>query len=88
MTYHGAVLLLSGYQADEAHIIKQYRAIVDKCVAVLLSRQGDLIYSVISVQSRYPTGALWILNRVSSIYDHSHPPQVIIPTGQNFAYVS
>ncbi|KAH9952147.1 hypothetical protein B0H21DRAFT_817869 [Amylocystis lapponica] len=33
MTYHGVVLLLSGYQADEAHIIKQYRAIVDKLSA-------------------------------------------------------
>ncbi|KAH9901427.1 outer membrane protein Iml2/Tetratricopeptide repeat protein 39 [Cubamyces lactineus] len=33
MTYHGVVLLLSGYQADEAHIIKQYRAIVDKLEA-------------------------------------------------------
>lgn len=31
MTYHGVVLLLSGYQADEAHIIKQYTAIVDRC---------------------------------------------------------
>lgn len=30
MTYHGAVLLLSGYQADEARLLKQYRAIVDK----------------------------------------------------------
>lgn len=30
MTYHGVVLLMSGYQADEAHIVKQYRAIVDK----------------------------------------------------------
>jgi hypothetical protein len=30
MTYHGIVLLLAGYQADEAHIVKQYRAIVDK----------------------------------------------------------
>ncbi|KAL0946369.1 hypothetical protein HGRIS_012600 [Hohenbuehelia grisea] len=30
MTYHGAVLLVSGYQADEAHILKQYKAIVDK----------------------------------------------------------
>ncbi|KAL6298596.1 hypothetical protein BKA93DRAFT_830556 [Sparassis latifolia] len=29
MTYHGVVLLLAGYQADEAHIIKQYRAIVE-----------------------------------------------------------
>ncbi|OAX38012.1 hypothetical protein K503DRAFT_866467 [Rhizopogon vinicolor AM-OR11-026] len=30
MTYHGVVLLLAGYQADEAHIIKQYKAIVSK----------------------------------------------------------
>ncbi|KAI8989806.1 outer membrane protein Iml2/Tetratricopeptide repeat protein 39 [Trametes punicea] len=45
ITYHGVVLLLSGYQADEAHIVKQYRAVVDK------------------LESRYPTGSLWILNR-------------------------
>jgi hypothetical protein len=30
MTYHGVVLLLSGYQADEEHILEQYRVIVDK----------------------------------------------------------
>lgn len=30
MTYHGVVLLLAGYQADEAHTLKQYRAIVDR----------------------------------------------------------
>jgi len=30
MTYYGVVLLLLGYQADETHILKQYRAIVDK----------------------------------------------------------
>ena len=30
MTYHGVVLLLAGFQADEDHILKQYRAIVDK----------------------------------------------------------
>ncbi|KAI0309181.1 hypothetical protein OF83DRAFT_1288704 [Amylostereum chailletii] len=30
MSYHGVVLLMSGYQADEQHIFKQYRAIVDK----------------------------------------------------------
>ena len=29
MTYHGVVLLLAGYQADEQHIVKQYQAIVD-----------------------------------------------------------
>ena len=32
MTYYGVVLLTSGYQADEKSIIKQYKAIVDKCV--------------------------------------------------------
>jgi hypothetical protein len=32
MTYYGAVLLMSGYQADEKYILRQYKAIVDKCV--------------------------------------------------------
>ncbi|KAK7036209.1 mitochondrial outer membrane protein [Favolaschia claudopus] len=45
MTFHGVVLLLSGYQADEARIIRRYKAIVD------------------GIESRYPTGSLWILNR-------------------------
>ncbi|THH08276.1 hypothetical protein EW145_g2807 [Phellinidium pouzarii] len=45
MTYHGVVLLMSGYQADEAYIVKQYNAIVE------------------NISSRYPSGALWILNR-------------------------
>lgn len=35
MTYHGVVLLLSGYQADEQHILRQYRAIVDKYACVV-----------------------------------------------------
>ena len=35
MTYYGVVLLMSGYQADERYILKQYRLIVDKCVHVL-----------------------------------------------------
>lgn len=30
MTYYGIVLLLSGYQADEAHIVKQDRSIVEQ----------------------------------------------------------
>lgn len=29
MTYHGVVLLMSGWQADSNHILRQYRAIVD-----------------------------------------------------------
>lgn len=30
MTYYGVILLLAGYQADEAHILKQYRAMIDR----------------------------------------------------------
>ncbi|KLO11975.1 hypothetical protein SCHPADRAFT_876147 [Schizopora paradoxa] len=30
MTYHGVILNFSGFQADEAHIVKQYQAIVEK----------------------------------------------------------
>lgn len=30
MTYYGVVLLLTGYQADEAHILKQYGAMIDR----------------------------------------------------------
>lgn len=32
MTYHGGVLLLSGYQANEAKILSEYQIIVDQCV--------------------------------------------------------
>jgi len=32
MTYHGVVLLLTGWQADEAHIVKQYDAVLTKSV--------------------------------------------------------
>ncbi|KAI0290652.1 hypothetical protein B0F90DRAFT_582157 [Multifurca ochricompacta] len=46
MTYYGVVLLMSGYQADEESILKQYKAIVDK------------------LETKYPTGTLWTLNRV------------------------
>ncbi|KAI0077111.1 hypothetical protein K474DRAFT_1662044 [Panus rudis PR-1116 ss-1] len=62
MTYYGVVLLLAGYQADETHILKQYRAIVDK------------------VESRYPTGSLWILNRAKILrmsYDASAAIEVL-----------
>ncbi|KIJ59698.1 hypothetical protein HYDPIDRAFT_140301 [Hydnomerulius pinastri MD-312] len=30
MTYYGVILLVSGYQADEAHIVKQYKGIVNR----------------------------------------------------------
>ncbi|KAG6897584.1 hypothetical protein C0993_007415 [Termitomyces sp. T159_Od127] len=56
MTYHGVVLLLSGYQADEAYIIRQYKAVVD------------------SIESRFPEGALWILNR-AKIMRMSYDPE-------------
>jgi len=45
MSYHGLVLLLSGWQADEEHILKQYRAIAK------------------GTEDKFPTGALWLLNR-------------------------
>jgi len=32
MTYYGVVLLMSGYQADEKYILKQYKSIVHKYV--------------------------------------------------------
>ncbi|KAF8132977.1 hypothetical protein EV363DRAFT_1327081 [Boletus edulis] len=33
MTYYGVVLLLTGYQADEEHIVRQYKGIVNKVSA-------------------------------------------------------
>ncbi|KAJ7722076.1 hypothetical protein DFH07DRAFT_1067489 [Mycena maculata] len=45
MTFHGVVLLMAGYQADEARTLRVYGDIVD------------------SIAARYPTGALWLLNR-------------------------
>ncbi|KAJ7869896.1 hypothetical protein B0H14DRAFT_2726703 [Mycena olivaceomarginata] len=56
MTFHGVVLLLAGYQADEARTVRTYRAIVD------------------GIEARYPTGALWILNR-AKILRMSNDPQ-------------
>ncbi|KAJ6566692.1 hypothetical protein B0H19DRAFT_1138397 [Mycena capillaripes] len=56
MTFHGVVLLLAGYQADEARTIRTYRTIVD------------------GIEARYPTGALWILNR-AKILRMSNDPQ-------------
>lgn len=62
MTYHGGVLLLSGYQADKARIQKQYKAIIDESVFSLYG--SNLIMILNGVESRYPNGALWILNCV------------------------
>ncbi|KAJ3882225.1 hypothetical protein F5051DRAFT_394876 [Lentinula edodes] len=59
MTYHGTVLLLSGYQADEARIIREYEGVVR------------------SIETRYPTGALWILNR-AKIYRMTCDPESAI----------
>lgn len=36
MTYYGVVLLMTGYQADEEHIVRQYKGIVNKCVISLV----------------------------------------------------
>ena len=63
MTYHGVVLLLAGYQADEDHILRQYRAIVDKYVVFRLDYRRISSHTL-RLEARYPTGSLWILNRV------------------------
>ncbi|KAJ7473170.1 mitochondrial outer membrane protein IML2 [Mycena galericulata] len=59
MTFHGVVLLLAGYQADEARTLRTYRAIVD------------------SIEARYPTGALWILNRAKILRMSGDAPGAI-----------
>lgn len=66
MTYHGVILLLTGYQADEEHILKQYRAIVDKSASLRYPNSGAVPLTIHSrrLEARYPTGSLWILNRV------------------------
>ncbi|KAF8575789.1 hypothetical protein K439DRAFT_1419445 [Ramaria rubella] len=59
MTYHGTVLLLSGYQADEAHILKQYRAIVDKLKAKYPSGSLWILNSAKILRMSYdPDGAI------------------------------
>jgi hypothetical protein len=68
MTYYGVVLLTSGYQADEKYIIRQYKAIVDKYVHALLClclRSFLKVNQPRRLEKKYPTGTLWILNRVS-----------------------
>ncbi|CAK5283493.1 unnamed protein product [Mycena citricolor] len=59
MTFHGVVLLLSGYQADEAKTVRTYKTIVD------------------SIQARYPTGALWVLNRAKILRMTGEPDEAI-----------
>lgn len=57
MSYYGVVLLLSGYQADETHILKQYKAIVEK----LAGRYplGSLwILNRVNISSVFPCGRL------------------------------
>lgn len=61
MTYYGVILSLSGYQADEAKIRAQYKAIVDRYVRLF---NKDFNWILYRIETRYPTGAIWILNRV------------------------
>jgi hypothetical protein len=63
MTYRGAVLLFSGYQADEEKLLKEYREIVDRCVTYI-NYSNHMVNMNHRVDKRYPEGALWILNRV------------------------
>lgn len=62
MTYYGFILSLSGYQADEPSIIARYKAIVDRYILFIFIRFQNL--TLYRIETRYPVGALWILNRV------------------------
>ena len=65
MTYHGTVLLLSGWQADENHILRQYRAILDRYASPspLLFIPSLAKPHLRSLESHYPSGTLWTLHR-------------------------
>ena len=71
MSYHGVVLLLSGYQADEAQTIKQYWAIVNKSIVPSFLFYWLWFMYGFSTEARYPMGALWILNRVRGPFNQS-----------------
>ncbi|KAJ3561115.1 hypothetical protein NP233_g10392 [Leucocoprinus birnbaumii] len=59
MTYHGVVLLMSGYQADEPKIVSEYQQLVDR------------------LYSRFPNGALWILNKGKILRMRNDPDAAI-----------
>ena len=74
MTYYGIILLMTGYQADEEHIVRQYKGIVNQCVIPVFVYSFVLSFRTYSrVSARYPKGTLWILNKVKiqcSIHAH------------------
>lgn len=86
MTYQGVVLLLSGYQADEHRLLKQYADIVDEYVFSSRSRRRrvqapKLMVSLLnSLDKRYPNGALWLLNRVCLLSRFSFSGEVYLLT--------
>jgi hypothetical protein len=57
MSYYGVILLLAGYQADEMHILKQYKAIVEKLAGQY--PLGSLwILNRVNMPSIFPCGRL------------------------------
>lgn len=52
MTYYGVVLLMSGYQADEKNILKQYKIFVDKCVETYVSMTAVFLTFYMTLQAR------------------------------------
>ncbi|KAG8746511.1 hypothetical protein FRC10_004645 [Ceratobasidium sp. 414] len=63
MTYNGVVLLLTGWQADEERVVKQYREILQSYVQPARSPCPRRSFSLVSVEHKYPYGSLWLLNR-------------------------
>lgn len=52
MTYYGVVLLMSGYQADEKNILKQYKIFVDKCAETYVSMTAVFLTFYMTLQAR------------------------------------
>jgi len=57
MSYYGVVLLLAGFQADETHILKQYRAVVEKVAGRFPLGSLWILNKV-----REPSGSFWAVS--------------------------
>ncbi|KAJ7478231.1 hypothetical protein FB451DRAFT_1241658 [Mycena latifolia] len=58
MPFHGVVLLLAGYQADEARTLRTYRTIVDSRVSLFPSFFRFSIFAVHSGLPRWTAQSL------------------------------
>ena len=58
MTYHGVVLLSAGFQADEAHILTQYRSICNKSVFVFGTDRNSRLLHLLTTATGWNSDTL------------------------------